>query len=107
MLQACSRVIAAIAMVVALSTAQAAEPTALTLACKGTVTDSAKLSDDKDKAWPWSTGIVVNFANRTVQGFLTHPGGVGFEEYYPVKITSWDDVFVGEGRGLAQVDGQP
>src|SRR5262249_35061520 len=82
-------------------TAQAAEPETLTLACKGTITeivDSAKLSDDKPE--PVSMGIVVNFANRTVQGFQPPRGNLLVEEYYPVKITGWDDVTVSfEGSG--------
>ena len=43
-------------------TAQAAEPATLTLACKGTVTTSAKPE-------PISMGIIVNFTNGSVQGF--------------------------------------
>jgi len=76
---------AAALLVVTSMTAQAAEPETLTLACNGTVTDD-------DKPEPVSMGIVVDFANRTVQGFLT-PGD-GLAVYYPVNITGWDDVTV-------------
>ena len=49
-----------------ISTAQAAEPTGtLTLACNGTVTGTG--TEDKPK--PVSMGVIVNFTNRTVQGF--------------------------------------
>jgi len=76
---------AAALLVVTSMTAQAAEPETLTLACNGTVTDD-------DKPEPVSMGIVVDFANRTVQDFLT-PGD-GLAVYYPVNITGWDDVTV-------------
>jgi hypothetical protein len=63
-------------MLVGLSTAQAADTT-LTLACQGTTTfgtgDSA----------PVSMGIIVNFTNRTVHGFV-----------FPAKITDADEVTV-------------
>ncbi len=49
---------------VASPTAQAADTT-LTLACQGTV-----ISDlENAKPEPVSMGIIVNFTNRTVQGF--------------------------------------
>ena len=85
MLRACTRVIALSAVVVALSTAQADEPKALTLACKGTT--SAGYEGAKPE--PISMGIIVNFTNRTVQGF----GSPGLIDY-PVKITAWNDVTV-------------
>ena len=50
----------------ALSTAQAAEPETLTLACQGTMTDPQK---NDDKPAPISMGIIVDFAARTVDGF--------------------------------------
>jgi hypothetical protein len=71
-------------MLVALSTAQAADTT-LTLACQGTTTSG--LEDAKPE--PISMGIIINFTNRTVQGF----GFPGFTDY-PVKITAWNDVTV-------------
>jgi hypothetical protein len=76
-------------MVVALSTAQAAEPQTLTLACQGTTTSG--LEDAKPE--PVSMGIIVNFTNRTVQGF-DHVGLFGELIDYPVKITAWNDVTV-------------
>jgi hypothetical protein len=58
-------------------TAQAAaEPATMTLACKGTVTTSAKPE-------PISTGVIVNFTNGTVQGF-------GF----PAKIIDVNEVTI-------------
>jgi len=76
-------------MVVALSTAQAAEPQTLTLACQGTTTSG--LEDAKPE--PVSMGIIVNFTNRTVQGF-DQVGLFGELIDYPVKITAWNDVTV-------------
>jgi hypothetical protein len=66
------------------STARA-QPAALTLACKGTTTDSA-LPDEKS---PFSMGMIVNFITRLIQGFGT-PGLID----YPVKITGADDVTI-------------
>jgi hypothetical protein len=59
-------------------TAQAADST-LTLACKGTTTSG--LEDAKPE--PVSMGIIVNFTNRTVHGFV-----------FPAKITDADEVTV-------------
>src|SRR5262245_10367211 len=84
MLRLCPRIIALAVMLVGLPTAQAADTT-LTLACKGTTTSG--LEDAKPE--PISMGIIVNFTNRTVQGF----GIPGFMDY-PVKITAWNDVTV-------------
>jgi hypothetical protein len=55
--------------VMLVSTALAADTT-LTLACKGTTTDTAK---EDSKPEPFSMGIIVNFTTRTVTGF-TFPG---------------------------------
>jgi len=71
-------------MLVGLPTAQAADPT-LTLACNGTTTAGYEGA----KPEPLSMGIIVNFTNRTVQGFGS-PGVVD----YPVKITAWNEVTV-------------
>jgi hypothetical protein len=68
-------------------TAQAADTT-LTLACQGTTT----CGTDDAKPEPVSMGIIVNFTNRTVQGF-GYPGLMD----YPVKITAWNDVTVSFG----------
>lgn len=57
-------------------TAQAADST-LTLACQGTATSG---TGDPE---PISMGIIVNFTNRTVEGFG-----------YPVKITDVSEVTV-------------
>jgi hypothetical protein len=62
-----------------------AQPAALTLACKGTTTDSA-LPDERS---PFSMGMIVNFITRLIQGFGT-PGLID----YPVKITGADDVTI-------------
>jgi hypothetical protein len=80
MLRTCSRIIVLAAMVAGPSmTAQAADTT-LTLACEGTATETVHWTTG-----PAAMGIVVNFTNRTVQGFPT-----GF----PVKISRWDDGIV-------------
>jgi hypothetical protein len=76
-------VIALAVMLVGLPTAQADET--LTLACKGTTTAGYEGA----KPEPLSMGIIVNFTNRTVQGFGS-PGVVD----YPVKITAWNEVTV-------------
>ena len=76
---------AAILLVLAgLSFAQVAEPTTLTLACEGTVTiDDWSLKragqPQEVKPKPYSMGMTINLAARTVQGF-------GAE--YPFKITN-------------------
>jgi hypothetical protein len=88
MLRTSSCVIALNAMVAAVSrTAQAADET-LTLACQGTTT----FGTEDAKSEPISMGIIVNFTNRTVQGF----GNPGLMDY-PVKITAWNDVTVAFG----------
>jgi hypothetical protein len=78
-------------------TAQAADST-LTLACQGTTTSG--LEDAKPE--PVSMGIIVNFTNRTVQGF-GYPGLMD----YPVKITAWNDVTVafGGSAGVNSITG--
>jgi len=61
-----------------------AEPTGtLTLACKGTITNSA------DQKGPFSMSIKLDFTVRTVQGFGT-PGLIDI----PVRITGINDVTV-------------
>jgi hypothetical protein len=82
MLRRCSCIALAVTLV-GLSTAHAADTT-LTLACQGTMTTS--MEDAKPD--PISMGIIVNFTNRTVQGF----GGLIWD--YPVKIAAWNDVTV-------------
>jgi hypothetical protein len=84
MLRTCSRMIALSAMI-ACGLAQAAEPT-LTLACQGTTT---RLMVDPIKPEPVSMGLIVNFTDRTVQGFGL-PGVMD----YSVKITAWNEVTV-------------
>ena len=66
------------------ATAEAQQPEALTLACKGTITSWLD-----EKPQPVSMGIIVNFTTRTVLGFNS-PG----ELDYPVTITAADDVTV-------------
>jgi len=73
-------VIALSAVVVALSTAQAAEPETLTLTCQGTVTGMAGM---EGKSEPISIGVIVNFTARTVQGFG-----------YPAEVTAVDDAVI-------------
>lgn len=67
-----------------LSSAQAAEPEKLMLACQGTV--KSGLSND-DKGEPISKGLVIDFAARTVAGF-TSPGA------FSVKILSADEASI-------------
>jgi hypothetical protein len=71
-------------VVAGLSRAQAAD-TVLTLACQGTTTSGV----EDAKPEPVSMGLIVNFTNRTVQGFGS-PGVID----YPVKITAWNEVTV-------------
>jgi hypothetical protein len=83
MLRLCSCVIARAVILLGLPTAHAADTT-LTLACQGTTT-----AGTEDKPEPISMGIIVNFMNRTVQGY----GAPGVLDY-PIKITAWNDVTV-------------
>src|SRR5262245_8497076 len=94
MLRTCSCTVVLAAMVAALSMTAHAADTTLTLACKGTTT--AGYQDAKPE--PVSMGIIVNFTNRTVQGF----NDPSFFDY-PVKITAWNDVsvvFAGSSEAL-------
>jgi hypothetical protein len=84
MLRVCSRIIALTAVFAGQTMAHAADAT-LTLACQGTTTSGVE--DAKPERV--SMGIIVNFTNRTVQGFGT-PGLMD----YPVKITAWNEVTV-------------
>jgi len=59
------------------STASAAEPETLTLACQGTTTE------EKAKPKPISLGIIINFTAGTVEGFNT-----------PAKIAHFDQVTI-------------
>ena len=93
MLRHCSSVIALAVMLVGLPTAHAADTT-LTLACQGTVIET--MMEEEKKPEPISMGIIVNFTNRTVQGF-GHPGVID----YPVQITAWNEVTVAfRGSGV-------
>jgi hypothetical protein len=77
---------AAMLVVVDLSTtAHAAEPATLTLACKGTTVTGVEGA----KPDPISMGLIVDFTARTVQGFGT-PGLLDV----PVKITGINEVTV-------------
>jgi hypothetical protein len=64
----------------AATTAQAQPATTLTLACKGTKTNII------DKDYPVSMGLIINLADRTIQGFLD-PNNKDL----PVKITWHSD----------------
>ena len=83
MLRRSSCIIALPAMLVGLWPAQAAN-TVLTLACQGTTKDTTV---EGAKPEPVSMGIVVNFTDRTVQGF-------GLSAVFPLKITEVGDVSV-------------
>jgi hypothetical protein len=67
-------------------TAQAQQPSTLTLACKGTTTEY--LLQGATVEQPISMGIIVNLADRTVQGF-----GYPFD-IEPLKIGYANDVEV-------------
>jgi hypothetical protein len=73
-----------VAAITLASQAAEAQQSALTLACKGTMTSALD-----EKPQPVSMGIIVNFTTRTVAGFGS-PGALD----YPVKITGVDDVTV-------------
>jgi hypothetical protein len=64
------------------TTAQAQQPAILTLACKGTSSDSPD-----SKRYPLSMGIVIDLTARTVSGFFA-PGD------FPVKITEVTDTMI-------------
>jgi hypothetical protein len=75
-------------VVIGLSTARAAEPGTLTLACTGTTTSP-------DETLPISMGIIVNFTAQTVLGF-DPPGSDAF----PVKIDANDVTIFFSGKQL-------
>jgi hypothetical protein len=61
----------------------------LTLACQGTIANE----NDDWKPETTSMGIIINFTNRTTQGFHGPPGF--FDSFkYPIRIIAWDDVAV-------------
>src|SRR5262245_1690549 len=86
MFRRCSCIAFAVMLV---STAQAADST-LTLACQGTVTET--MMEEEKKPEPISMGIIVNFTNRTVQGFGNPDTKYG--EDFPVKITGANEVTI-------------
>src|SRR5262249_17731542 len=69
-------------LLVVVSTADAQQPATLTFACKGTTTSAGEQS-------LFRMSIILNFANRTVQGF----GSPDLIEI-PVRITGVNDVLV-------------
>ena len=76
--------IARIALGVIITLAQAAEPTGtLTLACKGTT----QWSDDA-KPEPTSTGVIIDFTARTLEGF-------GRDVSFPIRITDVTETTIG------------
>jgi hypothetical protein len=84
MLRACTRVIALTAIVAGLSMpAQAAEPTTLTLACKGTETDKGGAGSSSDQI---KIGVIVDFQKKAVLGLS------GDSE--PVPITSITETII-------------
>jgi len=99
---------AAALLVITSMTAQAAEPETLTLACEGTVTGTSDLTKGAKKE-PISRGIIVDFKNRTVQGFAINAYDSSSE--YPVRITGTNDVTVtfsgshDSGSTVARTDG--
>jgi hypothetical protein len=84
------------AAVILASQAAQAQPATLTLACKGTTIDNS----DQSKQ-PISMGIIVNFTDRTVQGFGS-PNGV-FDR--PLELGYTDDTtirFGGKDEGAVR-----
>src|SRR5262245_6020923 len=78
---------AATMLLVGLSTAAAAEPEALTLACDGTIT---AYSDSRQQPpTSVSRGVLINFADRTVKGFLKPTDRV--------KVHSVDETYISFG----------
>jgi hypothetical protein len=75
-----------VALVVGLATAQAAEPTTLTLACQGTTTSMSHGTNSTQDLI--SMGIIANLTDRTIQGF-GYPG-----EFEVIKIIGLNDVIV-------------
>jgi hypothetical protein len=73
-------------LLLAWGSAATAQPTTLTLACKGTTTEY--LLQGATEEQPVSMGIIVNLADRTVQGF-----GFPFDTE-PLKIGYVNDVEV-------------
>jgi hypothetical protein len=71
------------AVILASQTAEAQQPTTLTLACKGTATG------DDGKPDTISMGIIINLTAGTVQGF-----GLAGVMDYPLKMTTTNDVRV-------------
>lgn len=78
-------VIGALALAWAFATSAQAQPATLTLACKGTTTDSSA----PDAKQPFSTSIMLDFNARAVQGF----GQSGLIDY-PIRITAMNDVTI-------------
>jgi hypothetical protein len=92
MLLTCSRVIALIAVVSCLSMKAQAADTTLTLACQGTVTNTTQ-PDAKPE--PISTGVIINFTARTIEGTNADPrffGGVH------IRIWHYDENTIRFGR---------
>jgi hypothetical protein len=77
-------------LLVASTTSQAAEPAKLVLTCQG----HTHYLEDNSQSSPVSLGIIVNLADRTVQGFR-------YPEDFPIKITDINEttlVFHGSSR---------
>src|ERR1700730_1152990 len=78
-----------------ISTAQAAEPTGtLTLACEGKSTLQSEVT--KPRLDTVSFGVIVDYANRTIQGLPSHAGA-------KVKVNRVDEtgiIFGGEDTDL-------
>ena len=81
-------ILAGIAALSVLSASGAHATSELTLACQGAVTDD--LSKD-EKPEPVSMGLVVNFTNRTVHGFLF---ASSLSTDRPIPITGWTDTTI-------------
>jgi hypothetical protein len=78
MLRTCSHIVALTAMVAALSTAQADEPTTLTLACKGTQISQGDAGTTSEQI---NIGIIVDFQKKKIIGLSDDPDTItGLDE---------------------------
>jgi hypothetical protein len=79
-----------------MTTARAAEPETLTLACQGTLTTADTVTAEENaKPQSISMGIIINFTTRTVQGFDSPDLSLAWG--HPVKITGVNEVTIAFG----------
>jgi hypothetical protein len=80
-----------VASILYISIARSAEPVSLTLACQGTVTIKPFLAGSDYDPDPISTGLIVNFMNRTVKG-TARWGPFLFDDEIPITLSNEDTV---------------